>query len=289
MMSPLHHSLRPFSDIFSPPARSLQCESLLESRKKASTVLVDYTKPTETVRALDWDDTLFPTTFLRQELARMGYKWNSFPDDHMSMKVGKAAEINMRRCDTLAAELIRAASDSGHVVILTLARRPWIEVLCKMFYPTVAGLIDSLEIPIVYARDSAQVQIRYWADDDVDYLNMKRDALSTALDAFYSQYEGQTWKNVISIGDSEYERLGTQLCTEAYIQRQFASGRIVKVRTKTFKLPETPNTTELTNKLKILINILPGTVRLDGNIDVDLAMTSEDILMSRLSTTSFAI
>jgi hypothetical protein len=263
----------------------LEWESLFSSWKGSALKSdLDYAKPTETAIILDFDDTLFPTTFLRQELARMGLNWRTFPDGK-DVKLGMAAEIQLRRCEVQAAELIRAATNSGHVIILTLARCPWILIMCKMFYPTVGALIDSLKIPIVYARDFAKVQNpRFAASGDTEYLNMKCDAVRNTLESFYSQYEGQTWKNVISIGDSEYERLGTMQCTKAYVQRQV--GKVVQVRTKTFKLQAEPNIRELSDKLRILINLLPPMIRFDGSIDADLAKMNEAELLNRLRASS---
>merc|ERR1712185_668085 len=86
---------------------------------------------------------------------------------------------------------------------------------------------------------------RYWSD-------IKGKAIAKEVKQFYSQYEGQSWKNIISIGDSDFERLGTQAATAEYMKRtglrtstqhggiaddeMEVNGQVFKVRTKTFKL-----------------------------------------------------
>merc|ERR1711972_1076706 len=83
----------------------------------------------------------------------------------------------------------------------------------------------------------------------------------------YSSYAGQSWKNVISIGDSEFERLGTLQATEEYMREQgiineeeeesaptagnarltaeaVVNGHKFKVRTKTFKMVSQPTVVE---------------------------------------------
>eukprot|EP00438_Fugacium_kawagutii_P021264 Skav220185 [mRNA] locus=scaffold1074:48236:61157:- [translate_table: standard] len=46
---------------------------------------------------------------------------------------------------------------------------------------------------------------------------MKAKAITRECYNFYSQYEGQSWKNVISIGDSDFERIGTMSATKDYM------------------------------------------------------------------------
>merc|ERR1712217_440593 len=45
-------------------------------------------------------------------------------------------------------------------------------------------------------------------------------AIAKQVKDFYSQYEGQSWKNVISIGDSSFERLGTLQATKEYLKNE---------------------------------------------------------------------
>ena len=47
----------------------------------------------------------------------------------------------MRRCDTAAAALLAAASGMGHTVIVTLARKPWVEKSARQYFPEVALLL----------------------------------------------------------------------------------------------------------------------------------------------------
>jgi hypothetical protein len=49
---------------------------------------------------------------------------------------------------------------------------------------------------------------------------MKGKAIAKALSQFYSQYEGQSWKNIISLGDSDFERYGAMAATMQYAAAQ---------------------------------------------------------------------
>merc|ERR1719463_742564 len=109
----------------------------------------------------------------------------------------------------------------------------------------------------------------YWSQ-------MKGRAIAKELRSFYSQYEGQTWKNVISIGDSNFERYGTLGAATAHVQNKICrsgtppdaafvkgwqsfdndpdwseafegvhEGRVFKVRTKVLKMKDQPSPFDL--------------------------------------------
>ena len=48
----------------------------------------------------------------------------------------------------------------GKVVLLTLARAPWVSESCKNFYASVGRLITQLKVPIIYAQEGIQVGYR---------------------------------------------------------------------------------------------------------------------------------
>ena len=66
--------------------------------------------------------------------------------------------------------------------------------------------------------------------------------------SFYSAYSGQTWKNVLSIGDMEYER---DAVNELTFRRKKPFKKSEHIRTKTIVLPTGPSISEITNRLKI--------------------------------------
>merc|ERR1719313_3339652 len=127
------------------------------------------------------------------------------------------------------------------------------------------------------------------ADFEAFWAAMKGRAIGKALDSFYSQYDGQSWKNIISIGDSDFERLGTQAATEDYIKSNGlldpaagggskdgatvegeVGGHVFKVRTKTFKMLDQPTIEEMTIECEMLQKWLPLMVNLDDGFDVNL-------------------
>lgn len=250
-----------------------------------------FAEPTQALVFLDWDDTLFPTTDLferwglprrppkgvreedayQEELRREMKKWQSAVQEYLEM-----ACLLTDRC-----------------VIVTNSVRPWVETCVERFAPNLLPLFNgTLKGPrVVYAGESLQ-QARaakapsscccpiWWqtvvtALKPMASLEERRQELTEAKLAamrreaigFYSRYPGQTWKNIISLGDMKYER---DAVVELSAARATSSTSRERLRTKAFVLPSAPSISELTVWLRIFKLLLPALVRYDGDIDADL-------------------
>jgi len=125
---------------------------------------------------------------------------------------------------------------------------------------------------------------------------VKGKAIANELHEFYSQYEGQSWKNIISIGDSNFERKGTQFAAEDYMREagiEFdgnfedihlveVNGHMYKVRTKTFKMLEHPTAEELALEVSMLLKWLPLMVKLDRSFDVNLRTIGDSVTLQSI-------
>lgn len=179
----------------------------------------DYAEPSQTALIFDWDDTLFPTSFLIHRCKLNGLSRLQDQLVHPEMKAALALSLS-----TLAAEivaLLRLAGTCGRVILVTLARPHWVKVSCMYFMPRVWEVIREQNINVVYAQEGIQPKEPECLEE-FRYARMKARAITKELEDFYSQYEGQSWKNVISIGDSHNERLGTMEATEVYLSRKQA-------------------------------------------------------------------
>lgn len=139
------------------------------------------------------------------------------------------------------------------------------------------------------------------SSDDIEqfWSQVKSKAIAAELRRFYSRYEGQSWKNIISIGDSDFERLGTQQAAQEYLKlagiensgglmRQKTvevGGRVYKVRTKTFKMLDQPTVEELTVELAMLERWLSPLVKLDGSCDINLNDIEDPKTLQRIERT----
>eukprot|EP00927_Polykrikos_kofoidii_P085515 TRINITY_DN9326_c0_g1_i2.p1 TRINITY_DN9326_c0_g1~~TRINITY_DN9326_c0_g1_i2.p1 ORF type:complete len:442 (+),score=89.73 TRINITY_DN9326_c0_g1_i2:124-1449(+) len=267
-----------------------------------------YFSKDQTVIVFDWDDTLFPTHYVTED---MNLDWK-IPLEHQSSLCGDHVLFNeVRRkladCESRAAEVLRVALDLAHVVVVTLATTGWVTTSSKNFSPKVLEILLQHKVPVVYALECGplgRAQIMKQAENletSVDleryYGTVKGKAIKQELDKFYSRYEGQSWKNILSVGDSRFERYGLLAASKAYmLKRRLDSldfdgwtptqencwekddgGHLQKLRAKCCKLFDQPDPEELALELGMLVQWLESMVRLDSGFDLDLeALETED-------------
>jgi hypothetical protein len=103
---------------------------------------------------------------------------------------------------------------------------------------------------------------------------MKANAIAAALAEAHTQYKDQSWKNVVSIGDSEFERLGTKQATSEYLRKLDSQAErdrhVYNVRTKTFKFVERPSVEDLTLEVEMLLGWLDNLIKLDRSTDLQI-------------------
>eukprot|EP00913_Durusdinium_trenchii_P008505 g7986.t1 len=108
--------------------------------------------PSSTLILLDWDDTLFPTTWLESKKAfkNASKAWqDEQPEVHLSAEdLGALEEM-----DETARALVQTAAELGEVCCVTLAQRPWQEVSMKVFMPKLHEVWKELDIPVHYASE----------------------------------------------------------------------------------------------------------------------------------------
>lgn len=254
-----------------------------------------YADRRQTAIVLDWDDTLFPSTFVRQTLRlapRLPLEKQRIPADAKEF-----CRARLQECASQVEVLLQTAHEFGKIVLVTLARKPWVTDSCANFYPGIGELLGRLGVKIVYAqedRPQAEVAAAVKAltdDETVDFwADIKGRAIARELQEFYTLYEGQSWKNVISIGDSDFERLGTREAVRAYktarglqgadasdgaAKTQEVDGHVYQVRTKTIKMLDCPSSDELVVQVQMIQGWLPRLVALDDSFDADLNDVSD--------------
>lgn len=210
-------------------------------------------------------------------------------------------DCQLENCQNHVIQVLRQASRIGHPVILTLAQPGWVQLACKNFFPRVGNLIEEERIPVIYARGQGD-QVRYdessferLLDKDWFWGMVKGRAISEQVGKFYSQYPGQSWKNILSIGDSQFERYGVLAAARAYERgeslehsdvslftmaynekfRRVENGRVNELRAKTVKLIDQPEIDELVNELDIVSRWLNPIVNLDSGFDLDISVLLE--------------
>eukprot|EP00746_Dinoflagellata_sp_MGD_P147333 gnl/MRDRNA2_/MRDRNA2_79696_c0_seq1.p1 gnl/MRDRNA2_/MRDRNA2_79696_c0~~gnl/MRDRNA2_/MRDRNA2_79696_c0_seq1.p1 ORF type:complete len:342 (+),score=64.05 gnl/MRDRNA2_/MRDRNA2_79696_c0_seq1:92-1117(+) len=260
----------------------------------------------QTAIVFDWDDTLFPTTFLDNESAFKDY--NPLDEERNANEEMRNALDKLEQCQAAAESMIRCAQNFGRVFIVTLSTPGLLKKRCETWYPRVWEMLQKYDIPIVSAMELHRAELKRQSStastgsmpDNSEFSAshwawVKGRAIQQELDRFYSQYESQTWKNVISIGDSNFEKYGTLGAATAHIQKRLGhsessdheayvqgwerfdndpdwteslegvhEGHIFKVRAKLIKMIEDPSPADLAKQLSLLLDVFPSIAFLDG-------------------------
>jgi len=268
--------------------------------------LTSWCETSETCILLDWDDSLFPTTYVwgdpRLRWDQLAPCYEVGKEDipaHPDCPEGRTMLDMLEQHSSTVAGFLRVAVTFGHVAIVTLAEVGWIETSIRHFLPSLQGLLEELGIKVVCAR--ARMSSRFMRSVDEEGFDMgkllKTRAMSTVIKEFYTEAVGsavagkfdpdqsdlvhrkrsrdKSWKNVLSIGDSPVERLALQ--DVIFQKKQTDSAGVYKVcRCKTVKIMSEPTLDKLTAELQVLTVWLGRLVVFDGDFDLDLGDLDED-------------
>ncbi|CAK9114470.1 Uncharacterized protein SCF082_LOCUS53032 [Durusdinium trenchii] len=258
-----------------------------------------YAEPAQTLIFLDWDDTIFPCTeiFTTRNYTRRSREWTPLPpdlDEELSAWRQAAGDFLQAAC---------AISD--RCVILTNSRPPWVSACIDHFAPNLKEILaKNGPVRVVYASEmmkkskSKSDEISEKAEGVIikmlqslgcfhgfvskmvesmaamrqnapkphfDLTEAKFKAMRKEAESFYSQYQGQTWKNIISLGDMAYEHDAAKSLSST---RVAVSQPRERLRTKSVVLLQSPSLHGLTLQLRIWSQLLPICVRFDGDIDL---------------------
>lgn len=217
----------------------------------------------QTIIIFDWDDTLCPSTFLRTSMqydhkGRLAVRL----DEKVRSEIGILAER--------AFQLLQVAKAMGKVVIVTNAKRPWVQVSCRDFLPTLTQMIQ--DVPILYApelmKDGGGT---FEGFSGCRLTEAKAIAMKAAVTDFYARYPNQSWKNIVSLGDAFFEHHAIRQVVETRPQIKKAC------RTKTIKMLEHPTIAGMIVQLSIICGWLVKVVQADNDVDIDLSADAETV------------
>lgn len=171
----------------------------------------------------------------------------------------------------------------------------------QKFFPTFQHLVDMHSLQVIYAQECADPEevAAFMKDQSKTpeegvafWTGVKRTAISRELDAFHKKFD-ISWKNVMSLGDSNFERYGTLDAVQEYLKREMSGGSVVqtgqtveavspkdgqtkRLRMKTVKMLDEPTVVELTAQLKLLRRWFPHMVDRDDGFDIEFEGTDDD-------------
>mmetsp|Transcript_58387 Transcript_58387/g.156078 ORF Transcript_58387/g.156078 Transcript_58387/m.156078 type:complete len:294 (+) Transcript_58387:3-884(+) len=255
-----------------------------------------YFKPDQTIIIFDWDDTLCPSSWIRANKHHLSFFKPAPKTEHFQRPLREL----QRECEALLTMAIKL----GNVVIVTNAVHPWVETSCRNFLPSLLPLVSSLpiiyarsvyetyccepatQVPRGSAVDAVRAagqrampgmynafgQNRLHGHNsrftprqiDMDPQRWKEVAFEQEIAGFYSRYQHQSWKNVVSIGDSIFERDAVK----RVVPNRTSTKK--RCRTKTLKLFDDPRMEELIAQVRVVRDVLCPMVQYDGDLDIEL-------------------
>jgi hypothetical protein len=186
----------------------------------------------------DWDDTLFPTSWLQ----RQGFfKADAVPSMQQAAQLQKLADAVER---TLRATLL-----FGKVVVVTNAEKGWVELCCPKLMPSLAQVLS--EVDIVSARSTYERHSQNPSE-------WKRLAFAQELEQFHIQSDQQC--NVVSVGDSLYEQHAVMsVCKN--VHNCFA---------KSLKFMDNPSIEDLIDQHDVCESCFLDVLEHNGDLDVEI-------------------
>jgi hypothetical protein len=235
------------------PTRAKKTTSLKKQLSCGTTgSQAEYFRPEETIILFDWDDTLCPSHWIRANKPALGF--------HTPAPQEELYQVPLRKLEGAVYALLELALKLGRVAIVTNASEPWVLTSAKNFMPRLVPLVQA--IPCLYARSIAGSGGIY---SDLPPQRWKEVAFQQEIDGFYSRYEHQSWKNVISIGDSTFERDAVRYVV---LGRETTAQK--RCRTKTTKMLDAPTIDELIAQVRIVHDALAMMVQHDGNLEIEI-------------------
>lgn len=225
----------------------LSCKSTKSTGSSA-----EFHQADQTIIILDWDDTMCPST------ACMRHHGLSVLGDPPEGQVARGLQDLTVECQAL---LDTATELADQVVVVTNAEEGWVDLACKAWLPGLQGSLEKAHV--VSARSN-------WEPRGVaSPAGWKARAFEDAIDKFYSRYQNQSWKNIISIGDAPHEREAL-----ARVVRWAPGGQGKRCRSKSVKFVLRPSIEQLTRELQMLRESLREIVLHDDDLDLHFSAES---------------
>lgn len=194
----------------------------------------------ETLVIFDWDDTLFPTSWMQQ---------NGLLSDGATLSSEQKAQLELMA--SRVESTLQAAALIAKVVVVTNAARGWIELTSTNFMPSLSSLLQR------FSTVSARSLYEHSAQEPSEW---KRMAFDNEVQEFYGAGDAGRQRNIVSVGDSLHELHALKSVTKDV---QNCCG-------KSIKLLDTPSIEQLIDQHEVIIAYLLDVVEHNGDLDVEI-------------------
>ena len=188
---------------------------------------------------LDWDDTLFPTSWIIK---------NNIDIDNKQMQ--NEYIVYFLKLDFLVSQLLLNLSKYGQVVIITNASLKWI-LMSSAILPKTQQVLKTNTL-VISARD-------VYHNKYPENMNMwKKKAFENIVNNYFENYKLQ---NIVSGGDAEYEFYAL---TDLYNDQSIANNRLLK----TVRFIKNPSFYDLLDQLDVFNKCAQKVLLNMGHLDL---------------------
>jgi hypothetical protein len=201
----------------------------------------------KTLLFLDWDDTLLPTHYLKN---LKNYKLSE--ESTISESDKKLLINHTQILDELLSSFMIGDTK---IIIITNSEKFWVELSIERFLPKFS--LSKYNIDVISSRSHYEF---IYPNDNIKwkYLAFDKEITNFVFEIELSKEESNEVNeiNIISIGDSEFERKAIRLAVENF-NNNYSSSLLniakYKIYSKSLKLLETPTIEYLQEQLKFLM------------------------------------
>jgi len=193
-----------------------------------------------TLIVFDWDDTLFPTSWM----VKNGI-------DLTNKNTQKHYIILFSKLDVVLYNLLDKLSRQAQIVIITNAVRKWVDLSIIML-PKTQQIIKNNNIPVISARDLYK---QHYPNDMTEW---KKKTFKNFSQSYYTNHKFQ---NIISVGDAEYEFIAT---INLYDHLAHMNNKLLK----TVRLFSEPTFDSLMHQLDILSKNFDKIITCERHLDL---------------------
>jgi len=202
--------------------------------------------PVESLLIFDWDDTLFPTSWLQaQGLMEDGAQ----PDEEQW--------TNLQQLAGRVHKTLEMATQVGHVVIVTNAQQDWVQLSCSAFMGSLADLLQNVDVV------SARSAYEHCSQDPSEW---KRLAFEQEVVFLYGPIADGQKRNIVSFGDSMHEQRALVSVTKGV---QDCCG-------KSMKFIDGPSVEQLIEEHDFVNKVFLDVLEHNGDLDVEIGTDNSE-------------
>lgn len=197
----------------------------------------------ETLLIYDWDDTLFPTTWIRKHALLEAREAGTMLSSEQTALLASLADR--------ASLTLQKAIQIGKVVIVTNAEQGWVETSSRLFMPSLIALLNAVDV--VSARSTYEQRTHHPSE-------WKRLAFEHEVELFYGSSRVGEQRNIVSFGDSMHELNALMAVTKG----------IPNCCGKSIKFLDAPSPKQLMEQHELLAESFLDIVEHNGDLDVEI-------------------